>query len=210
MKIEEIEPTPNPNAMKFVLDTPVTQGFVTHSFEDEESAEAVPLARDIFGIEHVISVYFADRWITVTQDGEAEWSELLREIADPIRDAEPADARVDMGGGDDSKGGLFADDEEIPGEDDPRMPQIKEILEDEILPFLQGDGGGLSIKGLVDDELLIEYEGACGTCPASITGTLMAIENLLKTQVDENLTVETVGGGMFPGGGGGPMTPPMY
>lgn len=53
--------------------------------------------------------------------------------------------------------------------------------------------------------------GGCGTCSASITGTLMAIENLLKTQVDENLTVETVGGGAsFPGAGGGGPTTPMF
>lgn len=208
MKIEEIEPTPNPDAMKFVLGQPITQGFVTHSFEDDEAASEVPLAKEIFDIEHVISVYFADRWITVTQDGKADWAELLRAVADPIREAEPADARVDISGDQaEAAADGLAEDDDAPGMDDPRMPKIKSIIEEEILPFLQGDGGGLSIKGLVDDELLIEYEGACGTCPASITGTLMAIENMLQSQVDENLTVETVGGGMTGPGGGGPVTP---
>ncbi len=189
MKIVEIEPTPNPDAMKFVVDQPITMGFMTHSFEDEESAAQVPLAKEIFSLDHVISVYFADRWITVTQDGSADWAELLREIADPIRDASREDASAEVNGG---GGGFDAEEEERPGMDDPRIPQIEEVLEEHILPFLQGDGGGLQIMGLVDDELMIRYEGACGTCPASVTGTLMAIENLLQVEIDPELLVSSI------------------
>lgn len=187
MKIVEIEPTPNPNAMKFVVDQPITMGFVTHQFEDAEAAEDVPLAKQLFGMDHVISVYFADRWITVTQDGQADWAELLRELADPIRAANREDASPDMEG-------VGGDDEieDGPGMDDPRIPQIEAVIEEHILPFLQGDGGGLRIVGLVEDELMIRYEGACGTCPASVTGTLMAIENLLQVEVDPELLVTNV------------------
>ena len=199
MKIEEIEPTPNPNAMKFVVDAPITQGFMTHSFEDEQSAQGVPLARDIFTIDHVISVYFADRWITVTQDGEADWAELLRQIADPIRDASREDASPEVADGE--AGPVDEDLEDRPGMDDPRIPQIEAVIEEHILPFLQGDGGGLKIMGLVDDELMIRYEGACGTCPASITGTLMAIENLLQSEVDDELTVTSLDSGPMGMGG---------
>ncbi len=187
MKIAEIEPTPNPNAMKFVLNESITMGFMTHSFEDEESASEVPLAKEIFAIDHVISVYFADRWITVTQDGEADWSHLLREIAAPIRAATVTDARPATGFTNDD-----GETEELPGLDDPRIPLIEEVLELHILPFLQGDGGGLRLVGLVDNELMIRYEGACGTCPASISGTLMAIENLLQVEVDPELLVSSI------------------
>lgn len=206
MKIEEIESTPNPDAMKFVVDQPVTMGFVTHSFEDEESAAQVPLAKEIFAIDHVISVYFADHWITVTQDGEAEWSELLREVADPIREASREDTNPEVAGEDI---GGDEEPEEKPGMDDPRIPDIEAVIEEHILPFLQGDGGGLQIMGLVDDELMIRYEGACGTCPASVTGTLMAIENLLQVEVDEQLTVTSVGGGA-PGAGAGDPGFPIF
>lgn len=188
MKILEIEPTPNPNAMKFVVDQQVTQGFVTRSFESFDSAAGVPLAKELFAIDHVISVYFADRWITVTQDGFADWSQLLRELAVPIRAAGPDDVRgADMGPS-------FEDefDGELPGMDDPRIPVIQEVLDAQIMPYLQMDGGGLKIVGLIEDELLIRYEGACGTCPASISGTLMAIENLLQVEVDPNLLVSNI------------------
>ena len=63
------------------------------------------------------------------------------------------------------------------------------MLDDRVRPALAGDGGGLEIIGLTDKTLQIRYQGACGTCPSSIAGTLMAIQNLLQTEIDEELTV---------------------
>lgn len=201
MKIEEIEYTPNPNAVKFIVDEQIMPpvGGVTLSFETDEEAESNSLASELMEIEHVETVFYAANYITVTQDGEADWRELMREVAEPIRDATVEDARD---GEQELEPSTGEEDEELEGMDDPRMPEIREVLEDEIIPYLEGDGGGLEIKGLVDDELLIDYQGACGSCPASITGTLMSIEHLLKREVDEKLSVEAVGG--MPGAGGGP------
>src|SRR5215467_10957760 len=89
-KIDEIEPTPNPNAMKFVLKEPLTWG-VSRSFASAEEAKGDPLAAALFGIEHVSNVFYVDHWITVTQDGGADWQPLLRELAKPIREAPAAD-----------------------------------------------------------------------------------------------------------------------
>ncbi|MFW5968542.1 MAG: NifU family protein [Persicimonas sp.] len=194
MKIEEIEYTPNPNAVKFILDQQLTMGGRTRTFESMEDAEGVPLAKAILEIEHVESVFFADRWLTVTQDGDANWRELMREIAEPIRAAELDDARP-ADGGMPGRGGSGDEDEfsdEENGLDDPRVDSIRAVINEEILPYLQGDGGGLQIKALIDDQLMIRYEGACGTCPASVTGTLMAIENLLKDRVDPEISVVSV------------------
>ncbi len=192
MHINEIEYTPNPNAVKFIVDEQLTPsvGGVTRSFETDEEAEAVPLATEIMAIEHVETVFFASNYITVSQDGEVEWRDLMREIAEPIRDASLEEARPD----DDFEETFDGDDDEdVVGMDDPRMEDIQEVLQAEIIPYLEGDGGGLEIRGLVDDQLMIDYQGACGSCPASITGTLMSIEHLLKREVDEGLTVEAVG-----------------
>lgn len=189
MKIAEIEYTPNPNAVKFILDEPLTPFGVTGEFNTAEEAENVMLAKALFEIDHVESVFYTDRWLTVTQDGEANWHDLLREIATPIRDATAEDASL----GDEYMGpSREAVEGEGVGLDDERIPLIQELLEDHILPFLQGDGGGLEIKGLVNDQLLIRYQGACGTCPSSTMGTLMAIENLVQMEVDPGLEVISI------------------
>ena len=58
-KIAEIEPTPNPNAMKFILKEPLTWG-VTRSYDSAEKAQDDPLAAKIFDIEHVTNVFYVD------------------------------------------------------------------------------------------------------------------------------------------------------
>ncbi|MGH8702963.1 MAG: NifU N-terminal domain-containing protein, partial [Burkholderiales bacterium] len=85
-KISEIEPTPNPNAMKFILKEPLTWG-ISRSYENAEQAKDDPLASRLFDLEHVTSVFYVDHWITVTQDGQADWQELMRKLAAPIREA---------------------------------------------------------------------------------------------------------------------------
>lgn len=184
MKIAEIEYTPNPNAVKFILNEALTPFGITAEFHSSEEAESVPLAKSIFEVENVISLYYTDKWLTVTQNGESDWNSLLREIATPIREASVVDAA--LSGYTPTEGGEKIEFEGQ-GLDDERMPAIRDIIAYEILPFLQGDGGGLQIKALVDNQLFIRYEGACGTCPASSMGTLMAIENLLQMEVDPEL-----------------------
>ena len=190
MRITEIEYTPNPNAVKFVLKEPITHVGTTRSFSEVEAAAGVPLAQHLLSLDHVLSVFFADRYITVTQDGSADWPDLLRELAKPIRSATLDDAGPDVQTS-------FA--QEMPegvelgqGLDDPRIPMIREVFDEQIMPFLAADGGGLEILGLVNDRLLIRYQGACGTCPSSLTGTLMAIENIVQMEVDPELEVLTL------------------
>ena len=89
-KIAEIEPTPNPNAMKFILKETLTWG-ITRSYDNAAQAENDPLASQLFDIEHVTNVFYVDHWITVTQDGQADWQALMRDLAKPIREAPAAD-----------------------------------------------------------------------------------------------------------------------
>jgi Fe-S cluster biogenesis protein NfuA len=40
--------------------------------------------------------------------------------------------------------------------------------------------------------LKIRYQGACGSCPSSLSGTLMAIENMIQDEIDPQITVIAV------------------
>ena len=64
--------------------------------------------------------------------------------------------------------------------DQQRLDQINALLDEQIRPYLQGDGGDLYVIGLDGNTLSVHYQGACGSCPSSISGTLTGIENLLK------------------------------
>ena len=175
-KIADIEDTPNPNAKKFILREPLTWG-VTRSYDNAGQAGDDPLAVALFDIEHVTNVFYVDHWITVTQDGRANWQELLRLLADPIRTA-PAAAQQSAQLVSDSGKSVTAD---LSPEDGDRLGRINELLDEQIRPYLQGDGGDLFVLGLEANRLTVHYQGACGSCPSSLSGTLVSIENLLKT-----------------------------
>lgn len=174
-KIAEIEGTPNPNALKFVLKEPLTWG-ISHSYDSAEQAKDDPLASALFEIDHVTNVFYVDRWITITQDGEADWQDLARAVADPIRAAPAANVQ--------SAEAVAEANEILAGlspEDQQRLERINILLDEEVRPYLQNDGGDLHILGLEGNVLKIHYQGACGTCPSSISGTLRGIERLLRT-----------------------------
>jgi NFU1 iron-sulfur cluster scaffold homolog, mitochondrial len=183
-KISDIEETPNPNAVKFILREAVSNG-TAQSFSSASQAENDALAKSLFDVGHVVSVFYMDRMITVEKDDEGDWDELLPALAVPIRAA----ASVASGNAAAAAvGGAMA----AITSDDPRLMKINDILDEKVRPALMGDGGYLEVLGLQDNTLSIRYQGACGSCPSSLTGTLMAIESMLKQEIDPDLEVIAV------------------
>lgn len=186
-KIAEIEPTPNPNAMKFVLREPLTWG-ITRSYDNAGQAQEDPLASRLFDIEHVTNVFYVDHWITVTQDGRADWQELMRKLAVPIRDAPAADEHSAQLA---AQANAATSPESLSEADRARLDRINEILDEQVRPYLQGDGGDLYVTGLEGNTLTVHYQGACGSCPSSISGTLAGIEGMLR-QIEPDIEVIAV------------------
>ncbi|MDT5157300.1 MAG: hypothetical protein QOH51_1657 [Acidobacteriota bacterium] len=188
-KIDNIEETPNPNAIKFVLKEPVTNG-ATRSFHNAEEAAGDALAGPLFAVGDISSVFYMDRMITVEKANEADWDDLLPRLAVPIRAAEGVasnggapqqSAQSGIGG---ALGALMSDD--------PRLARINEMLDEKIRPYLASDGGWLEVLSLEDKTLKIRYQGACGSCPSSLSGTLMGIESLIRAEIDPDIEVIAV------------------
>ena len=74
--------------------------------------------------------------------------------------------------------------------DNPAIEKINEILDRTIRPALQMDGGDLHVASLEGNLLLVNYQGACGSCPSSTMGTLKAIEGILRDEFSPDITVE--------------------
>jgi NFU1 iron-sulfur cluster scaffold homolog, mitochondrial len=186
-KIADIEETPNPNAVKFILREAVSNG-VAKQYGSADLAENDPLAQSLFDVGHVVSVFYMDRMITVEKDDEGDWDDLLPALAVPIRAAEAVNVSSAVAAAAAAVGGSIA----AVTSDDPRLLKINEILDEKVRPALMGDGGYLEVLGLNEHTLSIRYQGACGSCPSSLTGTLMAIEGMLKQEVDPDLEVVAV------------------
>lgn len=180
-----IQSTPNPNALKFVLNVPVRNtGRVT--YKDPSQCKDNPMAAALFTIPNITEVYFFDNYITLTQDGNVDWDQIEDQIKKVILEFAP-DHDPDFPGPETEKTAA-------PVSDDPEIAKINAILDSTIRPGLQMDGGDLQILSLDGMTLTVVYHGACGSCPSSTMGTLKAIEGILRDQYNPEITVQAEGG----------------
>lgn len=174
-----IQPTPNPNALKFILGTEVKTSGKT-SFKNPGQAKEVPLAMALFDLRGVDQIHFFQNVITVSKFTFEPWDNLegtiVTTIENMIQDHDPE--FIDHDPEKERRKNLPAD-----------LLNIETILDKRIRPGLQGDGGDLSVVSFENQVLLIKYQGACGTCPSSTTGTLEAIRSILRDEVNPEIEV---------------------
>ena len=190
-KIADIQETPNPNAVKFILKEAVSYG-TSHSFDSAAKAADDQLAKSLFEIGEVVSVFYMDKMITVEKADEADWDEILPLLAVPIRATEAVPTTNGANGKNGSAASAVGGAIAAAASDNPTIIQINELLDERIRPFLASDGGWLEIVDLQDKTLKIRYQGACGSCPSSLTGTLSAIENMIRDEIDSEIEVVAV------------------
>ena len=178
-----IQSTPNPNALKFVLNIPVkAEG--NYTYKKGAGTEHNPLARAIFDINAAVQeVYFFDNYITVTQDGSADWDELEEKIRLTIlQKAAEHDPNFQVVEPETQN--------KVEAQSSPEMDQINAILDQTVRPALQMDGGDIQLMSYDNKILKVFYQGACGSCPSASMGTMKAIENILRDQYDPAIVVE--------------------
>ena len=177
MEVLSIQPTPNPNAFKFVVDQTL-QAEGSRYYNTASEAASDPLATALFAIPGVDTVYFSQDFATVTSAEGGNQETMHSQIREVLQTHE-------SGGGT----AIATNTAETVTDDPELLKNIDALLEDRVRPALAGDGGGLQLMRLENKTLTIRYEGACGSCPSSIAGALTAIQNLLQVEVDEELTV---------------------
>ncbi len=73
------------------------------------------------------------------------------------------------------------------------MKERVEAVLNKIRPQLQADGGGVDLVDVSEDGLVrVKLTGACGGCPMSQMTLKMGIERVLKMEVPEVKSVESV------------------
>lgn len=174
--VQDVDLTPNPQALKFILNKKLLIN-ESRNFSNKEEAIDDPLAKGIFDIEGVVSVFYMDKFITIEKSPEVNWGVIQKPLV------------VFLSKFDEN---LVPKEKEVEGkslDETILLKKINETLDSRVRPALAGDGGGLEIKELDGFTLKIKYQGACGSCPSSIRSTLVAIENLLKREVNPNIEV---------------------
>jgi Fe-S cluster biogenesis protein NfuA len=71
--------------------------------------------------------------------------------------------------------------------------QRVELALDSIRPYLEADGGNVSVEEITTDKVVrLRLLGACGSCPMSIMTLKAGIEEAVKKAVPEIMGVEAV------------------
>lgn len=176
----KVQSTPNPNAWKYVLNKAVlNDGKATYSSPEE--AKHNILASSLFEIVGVRQVHFFQNVITVTFYFDVDIENMHSSVISVIQTRMPMH----------NPNQTVQDEKKKARENlSPEMQQIESILDRTVRPGLQGDGGDITVLKYEDNKIYVYYEGACGTCPSATTGTLMAIESILRDEF--NPTIEVI------------------
>ncbi|XP_026198163.1 NFU1 iron-sulfur cluster scaffold homolog, mitochondrial [Anabas testudineus] len=182
----QTQDTPNPNSLKFLPGRTVLEAG-TMNFAGPRDAYCSPLARQLFRIDGVKSVFLGPDFITITKsDANMEWKVIKPDVFAAIMDFFTSGLPVVN---EDSKPSA---DTALSDDDDEVVAMIKELLDTRIRPTVQEDGGDVLYRGFEDGVVKLKLQGSCTSCPSSIVTLKNGIQNMLQFYVPEVESVEQV------------------
>ncbi|KAM4615735.1 NFU1 iron-sulfur cluster scaffold homolog, mitochondrial [Polymixia lowei] len=182
----QTQDTPNPNSLKFLPGRTVLESG-TMDFAAPRDAFCSPLARQLFRIDGVKSVFLGPDFITITKsDGNIEWKIIKPDVFAAIMDFFTTGLPVVNEESAPSADTAPSDD------DDEVVAMIKELLDTRIRPTVQEDGGDVLYRGFEDGIVKLKLQGSCTSCPSSIVTLKSGIQNMLQFYVPEVESVEQV------------------
>ncbi|AHM61345.1 thioredoxin-like protein [Flammeovirgaceae bacterium 311] len=181
-----LEANPNPNSLKFVANFMLLPEGQTYDFADKSSAEASPLAQQLFEKPYVERVFFMSNFVTVTKNADVEWIEIQGELKALIQQyLESGRALVNK------QNEVAAAAPAGPQTD--TEAKIVTILDEYVRPAVESDGGAIQFHSFEDGVVKVLLQGSCSGCPSSTITLKAGIENLLKRMVPEVQSVEAQG-----------------
>jgi len=184
----QTEPTPNPNALKFLPGREVSPArAVEYRTIDEATAspQGSALAEALFELEGVDGVFFGADYVSVTrQPAGPDWSEMKAPILGVIMD-HFVSGRPLMRGAD-------AGDETHAEDDSEIVAEIKALLDSRIRPAVAQDGGDILFDSFDEATgvLSLRMRGACSGCPSSSATLKAGVEQMMRHYVPEVTRVE--------------------
>ena len=186
LKVVRTKETPNPNALQFVINAVLLDNG-NISFASKKEAESDKMAIALFERSGVLSVFVMDNFVTVTKDEKTSWVPLKDRVWKTIEETVSlyqAEEKVQLSEVDVINFAELSNDKKLQG--------IEMVLNRSIRTNLAQDGGGVELKGIEGNEVSIHYQGACGSCPTSTSGTLQYIQTQIRQQLHPELTVKPV------------------
>ena len=183
----QTEATPNPATLKFLPGRTVLP-MGTLEIRDTVAAAKSPLAKALFAIPGVSTVFFGYDFVSVSKSDGDEWQHLKPAVLGAIMEHFVSGAPLLVDG--DNKEGSEDGEEFFAPEHAETVATIKDLLETRIRPAVASDGGDITFRGFRDGVVYLAMKGACSGCPSSTATLKSGIQNLLKHFLPEVQSVE--------------------
>lgn len=173
-----LEFTPNPNALKYVLDEHVLLPRGSASFTDQALAENSPLAKRLMAIPGVAACMIGKNFVSVTKTEDGDWEVLDLKTRDALK--------AHVASGEPAVNPLSLDQAAMPkGEETELTKRIREVLDRDIRPAVAMDGGDVVFDRFDNGIVYLYMQGSCAGCPSSTATLKMGIETRIKQAVPE-------------------------
>jgi Fe-S cluster biogenesis protein NfuA len=180
------EASPNPESMKFVLNTQLLSDGVSVDYPDAEAAANSPLAQELFKFDYVSRVFIAQNFVTVSKSSDLTWTHLIPELRTFLK------SYVESGGpiflvdpAQEQRAAQQASAAEGSEEDQATAQKIIDLLDNYVRPAVEQDGGNITFKSYNQGVVTVNLQGSCSGCPSATVTLKSGIENLLKRMVPE-------------------------
>lgn len=177
-----VENTPNPNTLQFVLSENIIQDNKTYNFNNTQSSTISPLVNQLFTVPEVSGVLLSSNFISVSIKNANDWDTLKPLIISHITEFLSTGFPVV----------LSQDESEVVDEFVVKNPndqeianKIKELFDERIRPAVAMDGGDIILKEYTEGKVYIAMQGSCSGCPSSTITLKNGIENMLKYYIPE-------------------------
>ena len=169
------ESTPNPNAMKFVVNKRIVNDI--YEFKSLEDSSESPLAKSLFGFEFVNEVFFDFNFVSIIQKSGFKWQETVMDVREFIRSFIQDNNTIVFEENIKKASKVKTD---IPIDDVSK--EIIKIIDENIKPAVASDGGNILFESYETDtkKVNVILQGACSGCPSSTITLKSGIETMLK------------------------------
>lgn len=169
----QAQPDTNPNRFRFLVDREVYPEqviFTTAALAQEGSA----LAKRLFELDGVTRVEFNGRLCYVTQDGNAEWTTLARQVGATVREHLQSGAPVLVDG--------FVP---VVPPDEVLRRKVQTVVDAEINPGIAMHGGFIEILDVKERTVFVRMGGGCQGCGSADATLKQGVERMIRDGVPE-------------------------
>lgn len=183
------EATPNPAAMKFVVNKMLLPEGAVVEYKTPAEAKVSPLATDLFFFPFVKQIFIAGNFVTITKNDTVEWEEVIHHVREFLKlhleEEKPVVNSIEQKQV--PTDSSFSETKSVYTEhsipENEAEVKIVEVLEQYIKPAVEQDGGLIVFKSYKDGVVTVAMKGSCSGCPSSTMTLKAGIEGLLKRLV---------------------------